>query len=1070
MKKIVAALSVVLGLVFVPRLGFSEDVDLFLGFPAGSARAPNVLFIIDNTGNWSAPFDEEMTALKAVWQGLPEGEINVGMMMFTETGGDDNNIGGGYMRAAIRPVDPNSIEAYTAMIDGFDDNIDKGNAGQGSLAMAEAYYYFDGATPYSGNGKAKTDYLNNRYYNHNDPNSATCCEESHDVWALPGNALASKDGSPYLSPVDPNDCSRNYIIWVGNGPAQDSNSTKVQSSNQLVGLGWPSDSGGGPNLKGGAKLVDLGDRQTSVASFADEWASFMKQSPLDITTFTIDVNKSLTGQGPEWTEVLKSMARESGGQYYDVAADPNDIVGAINDALSRILARNSVFASVALPASTNAQSTYLNQVYIGLFRPDENALPRWFGNVKQYKLGFDSGNVLRLLDADDEVVVDPGTGFVNECARSFWTPPGLDSYWSHVPEAQRRGTCRNETRYPGVIAQPAGISNTPDGPVVEKGGTAYVMRSMSDPGARDIRTCTTVTTPTSNLCSVLTDFDEGNTAITSAMLGAATDAERTELIQWAIGYDVDNEDGDLRPNGDPLTNEVRPSLHGDIIHSQPVAIDYAADPNNPQTVVFYGGNDGMLRAINGNRSTTFSSAAAGEEFWAFMPPEFYNKIKRNRTNTPEVRFPASGVWAGSGQQKPYGPDGPLTVYSGASSRYLYMGLRRGGRSVYAFDVTNINSPTLMWRKGCPNLANDTGCTSGWTEIGETWSPANVATVEGRTNPVLLMGGGYDDCEDYDDDSTANHNCDSSAKGNIVYVLDAVTGAILETFDTERSVVGPITPVTVSDANRNIAFAYFGDTGGNIYRISGNTANSLIGSTDPTSWTLTQIASFGCGTTADATCTANRKFLFGPDVVRVPRQDYTYAILVGSGDREKPLVDYGAAAGVQNYFFSFIDKPLISAWLDDDPVVCNDDMFCLGSLVDVDPNGPLDPNSPVGERGWKLALDSGEQVVSGALTIADVVNFSTHIPFQRDSNSCESDLGKAQVYNLSYLEGEGDKNLIIGGGLVPTPVAGKVILDDGQIVPFCIGCGGEGSAIGGSEVTSGVTWSQAKNRVYWNIVK
>jgi type IV pilus assembly protein PilY1 len=62
------------------------------------------------------------------------------------------------------------------------------------------------------------------------------------------------------------------------------------------------------------------------------------------------------------------------------------------------------------------------------------------------------------------------------------------------------------------------------------------------------------------------------------------------------------------------------------------------------------------------------------------------------------------------------------------------------------------------------------------------------------------------------------------------------------------------------------------------------------------------------------------------------------------------------------------------------------------------------------------------------------------------------------------------NNIVGGGLVPTPVAGKVILDNGQRVPFCIGCGGENSAIGGSEVTSGITWSQPKSRVYWKIDK
>src|SRR5690606_24446781 len=132
---------------------------------------------------------------------------------------------------------------------------------------------------------------------------------------------------------------------------------------------------------------------------------------------------------------------------------------------------NSVFASVALPASANTQSTFLNQVYIGMFRPDENARPRWYGNLKQYKLGFDGDNVLRVLDQTDKAIVDPGTGFVEECARSFWTPGTVDNYWVFLPESQRRGSCNTITG--------SKVSNFPDGPIVEKGAQAFVTRSRN---------------------------------------------------------------------------------------------------------------------------------------------------------------------------------------------------------------------------------------------------------------------------------------------------------------------------------------------------------------------------------------------------------------------------------------------------------------------------------------------------------------------------------------------------------------------------------------------------------------
>ena len=49
------------------------------------------------------------------------------------------------------------------------------------------------------------------------------------------------------------------------------------------------------------------------------------------------------------------------------------------------------------------------------------------------------------------------------------------------------------------------------------------------------------------------------------------------------------------------------------------------------------------------------------------------------------------------------------------------------------------------------------------------------------------------------------------------------------------------------------------------------------------------------------------------------------------------------------------------------------------------------------------------------------------------------------------------------------MAGKVLID-GVPIPFCIGCGGEGSPIGVGKVGGGITWTQPRSRVYWNIDK
>ena len=144
--------------------------------------------------------------------------------------------------------------------------------------------------------------------------------------------------------------------------------------------------------------------------------------------------------------------------------------------------------------------------------------------------------------------------------------------------------------------------------------------------------------------------DFNNTNVTQSNLGAASTTERDALINWARGLDLaqpsPNPDGlDFDENTNGITSatsptEMRPSVHGDIVHSRPVVINYGTDAS-PQVVVFYGGNDGMLRAINGNRSANIGSATPGSELWAFMPPEFYPYIKRIRDNNTQVSFPGN---------------------------------------------------------------------------------------------------------------------------------------------------------------------------------------------------------------------------------------------------------------------------------------------------------------------------------------------------------------------------------------------------------------------------------------------
>jgi type IV pilus assembly protein PilY1 len=82
-------------------MAHAEDIDLFVNSPA-SSQLPNVLFIVDNTANWTQAFPNEKSALQNTFNNLPvnsdgSAKFNVGVMFFTETGNSNNNTRGGYV-------------------------------------------------------------------------------------------------------------------------------------------------------------------------------------------------------------------------------------------------------------------------------------------------------------------------------------------------------------------------------------------------------------------------------------------------------------------------------------------------------------------------------------------------------------------------------------------------------------------------------------------------------------------------------------------------------------------------------------------------------------------------------------------------------------------------------------------------------------------------------------------------------------------------------------------------------------------------------------------------------------
>jgi len=466
-----------------------DDTDIFLANPQLAVRRPNILFFVDNTANWTTPFVIEKQALVNTTNNLVTEAFNVGMAMFVETGSPNDNIDGAYIRFAVRQMTPTNKSAFTSMVNALDVTGDKANNATYGIAMDELYRYFAGKQSYSGFGKAKRDYAGNTTYN---PLAAN----------LPGNAFTSSTSQTYVSPII-SGCQKNFIIFISNG-AVNITSTEPTAESFLR----------QHNNNVAVPMIPLSPSGSQEA-WSDEYSKFMATTDCapsvdgvqNVFTYTIDILPSNTAQGLAHTALLKSMADNGKGRYFAVnsMADTTQLENVLRTIFQEVQAVNSVFASVALPVSVNVRGTNLNQVYIGQFRPDANRLPRWFGNLKMYRIGEDAQGNAFLVDTDGNRAENAATGFVSPNAKSFWS--ASSTFWNHR-NADENGA--------------GGVSDLPDGDLVEKGGAAQRVRTRyaTDQALRQMYTCVSGSGfCSSNSLLSASPFTVANSDITSADLG-----------------------------------------------------------------------------------------------------------------------------------------------------------------------------------------------------------------------------------------------------------------------------------------------------------------------------------------------------------------------------------------------------------------------------------------------------------------------------------------------------------------------------------------------------------------------
>lgn len=647
---------------------------------------------------------------------------------------------------------------------------------------------------------------------------------------------------------------------------------------------------------------------------------------------------------------LGEIAANGGGEYHD-ADSSAELVAVFQDILGEVLAVDTSFVAPGATVNQFNRLTHRNDIYFALFRPDRK--PTWSGNLKRYHVGADEDGVIRIQDRQFKDAINEDTGFFKDTAKSWWGT----------------GT---------------------DGSEVEKGGAAGNI-SLSGPGGSGDRNTYTLTGNIPANGADLTNSEyklhEDNSLITESLLGitdgdaAERQEARAQMLKWIRGVDIKDSDADGN------TTEVRQHL-GDPMHARPVVLNYG-EGTNTRTTIFMATNEGLLHAIENENGT---------ELFAFMPEELIPNIKSYYDNLQATRHP-------------YGLDGDISVWhddanenvtvDNGEKAYLYVGMRRGGNLYYAFDVSDRTKPKLMWKIE--------GGAGDFAKLGQTWSKAVPTSIvhNGDKKKVLIFAGGYDTNQD-PNSTNLDTAQDQDSIGNALYVVDAITGALIwsgqgdnsgnrQFSDMQYSIPANVRVIDINSDGLADQM-YVGDMGGQVWRF------------DFTQYHKSGDALIDGGVIADLSGSGikdARRFYNEPDVALIARNGRRYlSVSIGSGWRAHPLNE-----NVDDRYYLLQQNSVYSK-----PAGYGKNVGTLANpswtpLLESDLNNvsnDLDPD--FNTNGWYLHLEgTGEKVLGDSITINNQVIFTTYEP-SKVGDQCTPASGSGNIYVMDVESGAPTLNL------------------------------------------------------------
>ncbi|USA46862.1 PilC/PilY family type IV pilus protein [Acinetobacter sp. C26M] len=700
---------------------------------------------------------------------------------------------------------------------------------------------------------------------------------------------------------------------------------------------------------------------------------------------------------PRNPEDIKNMARWGvigGGGWYN-AANSQNIAQSIKDFHDDLgVTDGDPIGLQTLPEDPLTPYRMTNEVYKSMFEPTEKA--SWIGNFKKYYVENDN-SVNKLKDAWDAAST---TYDVQD-----WNKGGVLAKLKNL----KNKTDNSDPTRPIITERKIlinrdcqQIANTTTYQFTEVGALKTIDNKYLD--VKCGSGTTSQTDAKGYLLMNLLGYNVGNAATTADL----TEANRTN---WQVGMNL---------------------------HSTPIKLTQEATFNTDNSIkerkdyMLFGTTQGLLHVVD---------AKTGEETFAFVP----NEMLENSQQSQAFLDKPSGVKANMA----YGIDGAWTTYSeyaygmkamssGSTSsevvatvgeikkdgkvlakgkQMAYGGLRMGGRSYYALDLSDINQPKLKFHIDPDNNriislqtngSYKTTINTALASMGQSWSKPTITTImyKGAAKRVMLVGGGYD--MEYE---KVVPTITAATKGRMIYMFDADNGDLIwyaggdsQTTSCNPddvsyglkmkdlySVVSRINAVD-RDGDGITDHLYFGDLGGQVWRIDlTKDFGAKVGS---------------CGGYSVLFKDSNSRFYEAPNFSVYGYEQPLAVVSIASGNRSLPYSDKASSSTIYNLFDQDVVRRNFTASGNSTPKLLPTDLKSMLTASDLKgknlvqvkatlPNGwYVQANSIVGKeldaQGNEVSLtnQTGSKVLSEMVVMNKSLYASVYNPNTTVGNGCK----------------------------------------------------------------------------------